>query len=175
MKVHDKEFEMYIPADKISERITYVAKKLNIDLQAENPLFLIVLNGSFMFAADLMKEIIIPCEISFIKLQSYLGTESTQNVNELIGMKEPVDNRTIVIVEDIVDTGNTIEYITQKLYENGAKSVKTASLLFKPSAYLKKIEIDYVALEIPNYFVIGYGLDYNGQGRNLNALYKLKE
>ncbi|HRD40020.1 MAG TPA: phosphoribosyltransferase family protein, partial [Bacteroidia bacterium] len=126
--------------------------------------------GSFMFAADLMKQIEIPCEISFVKMASYHGTESTGKVNELIGLNQNIEGRTVVVIEDIVDTGNTIEKLTSMLKDKKVKSFKIATALFKPSVYKKDIKIDYVGIEIPNDFVVGYGLDYDGLGRNLKDI-----
>ncbi len=169
----DKTFVPYITCDKILASVKQVATKINADLAADNPLFLVVLNGSFMFAADLLKEVTIPCEISFIKLASYHGTTSTGTVTEMIGLTEDVENRTVVIVEDIVDTGVTIEKLMALLTKKRVKQIKIASFLLKPEAYKKSTKIDYVGIEIPNDFVIGYGLDYDGLGRNLKDVYVL--
>lgn len=147
-----------------------MAQQINTDLKNEMPLFVAVLNGSFMFAADLMKQIEIPCEISFVKMASYHGTESTGKVNELIGLNQNIEGRTVVVIEDIVDTGNTIEKLTSMLKDKKVKSFKIATALFKPSVYKKDIKIDYVGIEIPNDFVVGYGLDYDGLGRNLKDI-----
>ena len=169
----DKTFVPYISSEKISGSVTELAKKINTDLANEMPLFLVVLNGSFMFAADLLKEVTIPCEISFIKLASYHGTSSTGTVVEMIGLTEEVKGRTVVIIEDIVDTGITIEKLVNLLTKKEAKQIKVATFLFKPAAYTKNIKIDYVGVEIPNDFVVGYGLDYDGLGRNMNSIYVL--
>ncbi len=169
----DKTFIPYITSDKILESVKKVALKINADLAHENPLFLVVLNGSFMFAADLLKEVTIPCELSFIKLASYHGTSSTGVVTEMIGLTEEVENRTVVIVEDIVDTGVTIEKLVGLLTKKHVKQIKIASFLLKPDAYKKSTKIDYVGIEIPNDFVVGYGLDYDGLGRNLKNVYVL--
>ena len=171
----DKTFVPYLDSDRIKESISAIAKNINSDLADDNPLFLVVLNGSFIFAADLLRNITIPCEVSFIKLNSYAGTHSNGDINELIGLKEEIKDRLVVIVEDIVDTGHTIEHLKELLVEKEVKDIKIASLLFKPDAYLKSIPVDYIGIEILNYFVVGYGLDYDGLGRNLNAIYKLKE
>lgn len=173
--IKDKQFKPYITADKIQAAVNDVASKINSELSSEFPLFLVVLNGSFMFAADLLREITIPCEISFVKLASYHGTASTGEVNELIGLKENVNGRTVVIVEDIVDTGNTIEKLFELLHSKQAKSVKVATALFKPEAYHKPFEISYCGIRIKNEFVLGYGLDYDGQGRNLKDIYILAQ
>lgn len=170
----DKTFVPYITSDKIAESVKQVAQKINADLASENPLFLVVLNGSFMFAADLLKEVTIPCEISFIKLASYHGTSSTGTVTEMIGLTEEVKGRTIVVVEDIVDTGVTIEKLVTLLTKKEVKQIKIASFLLKPDAYKKDTKIDYVGMEIPNDFVVGYGLDYDGLGRNMKDIFVLE-
>lgn len=169
----DKTFVPYITADKIRESVQSVADKINSELIGENPLFLVVLNGSFMFAADLLKEVTIPCEISFIKLASYHGTSSTGVVTEMIGLTEEVKGRTIVVIEDIVDTGVTIEKLHNVLTKKEVKQIKIATFLLKPEAYKKNITIDYVGLSIPNDFVVGYGLDYDGLGRNMKEIFVL--
>lgn len=171
--IKDKQFKPFISAEKISDAVKNVATKINSDLKDEFPLFLGVLNGSFMFAADLLKEVTIPCEISFIKVASYHGTSSTGAVTELIGLSEDLSGRTVVIVEDIVDTGVTIEKLFNLLQRKNVKQVKVASALLKPGAYKKQFKIDYVGMEIGNDFVVGYGLDYDGQGRNLKEIYVL--
>lgn len=166
----DKQFKPYISSGKILEAVKQVANKINSDLAGESPVFLAVLNGSFMFAADLMKEINLNCEISFVKLASYHGTTSTGTVSELIGLNQDLTGRTVIIVEDIVDTGNTIVKLTELLKDKNVKSYKIATAFFKPSVYKKNIKIDYVGMEIPNDFVVGYGLDYDGLGRNFKDL-----
>ncbi len=170
----DKTFVPYINSEKILESVNVMAKKINEELADENPLFLVVLNGSFMFAADLLKEICFPCEISFIKLASYHGTSSTGVVNEMIGLTEDIKGRTVVIIEDIVDTGVTLEKLVNVLEKKDVKQFKVATFLMKPEAYKKSIAIDYVGLKIPNDFVVGYGLDYDGLGRNMKSIYVLK-
>jgi hypoxanthine phosphoribosyltransferase len=169
----DKTFVPYISSDKISERVNQIAQKINSDLLKDMPLFLVVLNGSFMFAADLLKEINIPCELSFIKLASYHGTTSTGVVTEMIGLTEEIKGRTVVIVEDIVDTGVTLEKLVTLLIKKEVKQIKVATFLLKPDAYKKDIKVDYVGMEIPNEFVVGYGLDYDGLGRNMKEVYVL--
>ena len=171
--LHDKQFKPYISAEAIHERVYHVASNLSTDLKASFPLFVVVLNGSFIFAADLVKMLKFPCEITFVKLASYEGTNSTGKVHEIIGLTENVENRTIVIIEDIVDTGTTLEKLYDLLKNKNAKQIKTATLLFKPQAYKKSIPVDYICMEIPNDFVVGYGLDYNGLGRNLKDIYVL--
>lgn len=171
----DKTFVPYITAEKIAESVREMAKKINTDLVNEMPLFLVVLNGSFMFAADLLKEVTIPCEISFIKLASYHGTSSTGTVTEMIGLTEEIKGRTVVVVEDIVDTGITLEKLTNLLTKKEVKQIKVASFLLKPEAYTKTIVVDYVGMEIPNDFVVGYGLDYDGLGRNMKEIFVLEK
>jgi hypoxanthine phosphoribosyltransferase len=170
----DKTFVTYISAEKISVSVNSLAKKINKELANDNPIFLVVLNGSFMFAADLLKEITIHCEISFIKLASYHGTSSSGVVTEMIGLTEEIKGRTVVIVEDIVDTGHTLEKLVDLLNKKEVKQIKVASLLLKPDAYKKSIKVDYVGIEIPNDFVVGYGLDYDGLGRNMKEIFVLE-
>ena len=175
VKLHNKEFEIFIPETEISEIVYSMANQIN-NSGIKNPLFIAVLNGSFLFAADIMRKINIPnCKISFIKLSSYLGTESTGEVNELIGLGQDIRNRNIVILEDIIDTGITLEKIISLLEKEEVSDIKVATLLFKPEAYKKDIEIDFIGKSIPNDFVVGYGLDYDEIGRNLPHIYKLKE
>jgi hypoxanthine phosphoribosyltransferase len=169
----DKQFKPYISSDKILEAVKQVAAKINSDLAGESPVFLAVLNGSFMFAADLMKEINLSCEISFVKLASYHGTTSSGTITELIGLNQDLAGRTVIIIEDIVDTGNTLEKLAEILNTKKVKSFKIATAFFKPTAYTKNIKVDYVGMEIPNDFVVGYGLDYDGLGRNLKDVFVL--
>ncbi len=173
--VLDKDFRLFKSKSEIAEAIKVISTEINNDLKGKKPLFLGVLNGCFMFAADLLKEIDLECEISFVKVASYKGMKSTGEVNQLIGLDRAVDGRDVVVIEDIVDTGNTIEVIVDLLTKAGCNSIKIATLLLKPDAYTKSIPIDYVAMEIPNAFVLGYGLDYDGFGRNLSELYVLKD
>ena len=173
VRVKDKDFELSIPADEILKAVHKLAARMNEDLKGQNPLFLCVLNGSFIFAADLLKKINIDCGISFIKLASYQGTSSTGDVRTLVGLDGDINGRTIVIIEDIVDTGNTIVALVEQLTNLNPRDIKIATLLFKPEAYEKDIKIDYVALEVPNDFLVGYGLDYDGLGRNLESIYTL--
>jgi hypoxanthine phosphoribosyltransferase len=175
IRIHDKEFETFIPYEEIDRAIGKVAEKINEELKDELPIFLVILNGSFMFAADLLKKIDFPCEVSFIKLASYVGTQSTEKLKELIGLNEDLEGRTIVIVEDIIDTGNTLEGVLKSLKKMKTKSVKIATLLYKPKAFKGSYKIDYVGIEIPNDFIVGYGLDYDQQGRNLKDIYKIVE
>ena len=173
--LNDKNFKPYIDQQRIATEVKRIAKEINSDLMNEFPIFLAVLNGSFMFASDLLKEIEIPCEISFIKLVSYEGLESSGTVKELIGLNQNIENRTVVIIEDIVDSGVTIEKLVSLLNIEKAKKIKVATVLFKPDAYKKKFAIDYIGFKIPSKFVLGYGLDYAQKYRNLRSIYMLSE
>lgn len=171
VKIHDKQFKLSIPNSDIMTVIDRVAKEITADMQGTQPLFICILNGSFIFAADLLKEIKLPCEVSFVKMASYEGTETSGDIKELIGFGEDIKGRDIIIVEDIVDSGNTMEKVVQRLREYEVKSMKIATLFYKPAAYKKDIPLSYVGLEIPNDFIVGYGLDYDGLGRNLKDIY----
>lgn len=173
--VHGKHFIPFIKASLIEQKVKEIADSINYDMAGKNPLFVSILNGSFMFAADLMKLLKIPLEISFVKIRSYQGLDSSGKINEMIGLSEDIRERNIVVVEDIVDTGVTMEYIIKQLYDKGAIDVKIASLLFKPDAFTKSFKIDYCGFSIPDKFVIGFGLDYNGHGRNYPDIYKIVE
>ena len=173
--VKDKSFKPYISEEDLLASVKKVASKINIDYKGSVPLFLGVLNGSFMFFSDLLKSIDLECTVSFVKLASYEGTNTTGQVNELIGLSESIEGRDIIIVEDIVDTGNTLVKLYDILSAKNPKSIKIATLLYKPEAYKKSHPINYVGLEIPNAFVLGYGLDYDGLGRNLSSIYVLNE
>lgn len=174
IKIKDKEFELFIEAEKIENSIDRIADRINMDLKDKNPLFIVVLNGAFMFAADLLKKIAIPCEITFVRLASYQGTESTESVQEILGLTESVENRTVVIVEDIIDTGNTLTTLIEELKKQHPREIKIATLFLKPGALKYNLHPDYVAMELPSDFIVGYGLDYDGYGRNLTDIYKLK-
>ena len=175
IKVKDKTFKTFIPEDEIQRRVKAVAEKINKALDGQNPLFLAVLNGSFMFAADLMRYITIPCEISFVKLASYQGTTSTGRVKEIIGINEELQGRTVVIVEDIVDTGKTMKRMLESLGTRNPDSLHICTLLVKPNKLEENLNIEYAAMEIPNDFIVGYGLDYDQQGRNLRDIYTVVE
>lgn len=175
IQVKDKTFEISLGAKRIEKAVENIAQQINTDLRDKNPLFLVVLNGAFMFASDLMKKITIPCEISFVKLSSYVGTQTTSTVRELIGLDEVLHDRTVVIVEDIIDTGITMGVTMGKLKNLEAEDVKIATLLFKPDAFQRDYPIDYIGIEIPNDFIVGYGLDYDGHGRNIPEIYKIVE
>ncbi|WP_028897648.1 hypoxanthine phosphoribosyltransferase [Prevotella sp. HUN102] len=171
--IKDKTFETSIPEAEILERVKKVAERINKDMADKNPLFIAVLNGSFMFASDLMKHITIPCEISFVKLASYEGTTSTGKIKEVIGLNEDIRGRHVVIVEDIVDTGSTMKRMIETLGTREPASLHISTLLLKPGKLQVPLDIEYVAMEIPNDFIVGYGLDYDQQGRNLRDIYTL--
>lgn len=171
--VHDKQFKPYISADKISEEIKRVASEINKDYAGRKPLFIAILNGSFMFAADLFKAITIEAEICFIKLASYKGIKSTGQVITAIGLDVDLVGREIIVLEDIVDTGNTLSKFLPQLHHHHPASLKIAALLHKPEAMVHPIQIDYLGFSVPNKFLLGYGLDYDGLGRNLKEIYQL--
>lgn len=175
VKIKDLKFKTFIPEAEIQQRVKAVAEKINKDLADKNPLFLAVLNGSFIFAADLMRNITIPCEISFVKLASYQGTTSTGKIKEVIGLNEDLAGRTVVIVEDIVDTGLTMKQMIESLGTRNPESIHICSLLVKPDKLKVSLNIEYVAMEIPNDFIVGYGLDYDQQGRQLRDIYTIVE
>ena len=175
VKIKDKTFKISIPESEILKHVKEVADRINRDMADKNPLFLPVLNGSFMFAADLMKLITIPCEISFVKLASYQGVISTGSVREVIGINENLSGRTVVIVEDIVDTGLTMKRMIESIGTRNPASVHICTLLLKPEKLQEELDVEYVAMEIPNDFIVGYGLDYDQQGRNLRDIYTVVE
>lgn len=175
IKVRDREFTVSIPEAKILQRVAEVAAQINNDLKNENPLFLAVLNGSFVFAADLMRCMEMPCEISFVRMASYEGTSSTGKVKQLIGLKEEIKGRTVVIVEDIIDSGLTMKNLLATLEEKQPKDIRIAALLVKPGNLQVDLDIPYCCFEIPNDFIVGYGLDYDGEGRNLRSIYTVVE
>lgn len=172
IKVSDKIFKPYLSQEKILTEVERIAEQMNKDLEGKNPLLICVLNGAFIFAADLYRRLTIPSQITFMRMKSYVGTETTGAVKTISNLLESVVDRTVVIVEDIVDSGYTMQRMIQQLKELGAKDVRVAVLLNKPKA--RKVEglnIDYCCLEIPNDFIVGYGLDYNEEGRNLPDIY----
>jgi hypoxanthine phosphoribosyltransferase len=173
--VIDLTFETSIPEEKINARVKQIAEDINSDLADKNPIFLGILNGAFMFASDLFKQITIPCQITFLKLASYDGTRTTGTVKQLIGINQDLKDRTVVVLEDIVDTGITLETIIRQLSGYQPKEILVATMLHKPEATTREVKLDYVGFEIPNEFVLGYGLDYNGYGRNLPEIYTLVE
>ena len=172
--VNGKSFRMSIPEADILRDVDRVAAELNRDMADANPIFLCVLNGAFMFAADLMKRVTMPCEISFVKLSSYAGTQSTGDVRQLIGLSDSLRGRNVVIVEDIVDSGLTMLRLLDLVREHEPRDVRICSLLVKPDKLKVDLHVDYVAMEIPNDFIVGYGLDYDGMGRNLPSIYTLE-
>ena len=175
LHLHDKAFEPFISSEEIEFAITNMAKQMDDDFFDETPIFIGVLNGSFMVMSDLMKRYRGMCEVSFVKVASYEGTKSTNEVKQLIGINQDLEGKTVVIVEDIIDTGNTIEELKAIFKEKKVKHLKIATLFFKPEAYKKDIKIDYVGIRIPNKFIVGYGLDYDGLGRNLPDVYQVVE
>ena len=175
IQIKDKRFKTFIPEEQIMKEVARVADEINRDLPGTNPLFISVLNGSFMFTADLMKHLTMPCEVSFVKLASYEGTSSTGKVKELVGLGDDVTGRTVVIVEDIVDTGLTMKQLVETLRARGPKDIKIATLLVKPDKLKVELDINYVAMNIPNDFIVGYGLDYDGLGRNYRDIYTVIE
>ena len=175
IQIKDKCFRTFIPEADILREVRRVAGEISRDLRNSNPLFVSVLNGAFMFTADLMKCLDIPCEVSFVKLASYEGTESTGKVKELVGLDEDIAGRTVVIVEDIVDTGITMERLVGTLRKKNPKEIRIAALLVKPDKMQVELRLDYVAMKIPNDFIVGYGLDYDGQGRNYRDIYTVTD
>lgn len=173
--VHDKIFVPFISAEKLQEKIQELAAQLNRDYAGKQPLFIAILNGSFMFAADVFRQITIEAEICFIRLSSYSGTESTGQVITAIGLDVPLTNRPIIILEDIIDTGKTLHTFLPQLHNQQPASLKIGVLLHKPDATVFQVPIDYCCFSIPNKFVLGYGLDYDGYGRNSRDIYKLVE
>lgn len=175
IQVLDKKFQPYINADQIQEQIVKLARQINEEYAGKKPLFIPILNGSFMFASDLFKELNIEAEICFIKLASYKGTRSTGNVMTSIGLDMPLKDRHIIIVEDIVDTGKTLKEFLPQLEDQHPASIKIAALLHKPDALVHPLKIDYIGFNVPNKFLLGFGLDYDGLGRNFKEIYQLAE
>jgi hypoxanthine phosphoribosyltransferase len=174
IKVLDKEFEPYLSEQLIQEKITALAHQLNVEYAGKRPIFLSILNGSFLFTADLFRQITIEAEVCFIKLASYKGTSSTGNVITAIGLDTNVNGRDIIILEDIIDTGKTLHHFLPQLASSNPSSIKIAVLLNKTEALAYPVKVDYACFDIPNKFVVGYGLDYDGLGRNTRAIYQLK-
>lgn len=173
VKVHDKSFEIYLSEDTILKRVKELAAAINNDYAGKRPLFIVILNGSFMFAADVFKYLTIEAEICFIKLASYKGMKSSGKVVTSIGLEEDLFGKEVIILEDIVDTGKTLHHFLPKLVHQQPKSLRIAALLHKPEATQHPLTLDYVGFIIPNKFVVGYGLDYDGLGRNLKEIYQL--
>jgi len=174
IKLHDKCFTSFISAEEIDTALDKMVANVAADLGDEIPVFIGVLNGSFMMVSDFVKKYPKPCEVSFVKLASYEGVESTEDIKHLIGLSEDVSGRTVVILEDIIDTGNTLESIYDIFENKGVKKLHIATLFHKPEAYRKDLKIGYIGIEIPNKFIVGYGLDYNGLGRDLPEVYQIK-
>ena len=175
IRVHDKQFEPYLTSEEIALRIKMVAQQINADYAGKKPLFIAILNGSFMFASDLFKEITIDAEICFIKLASYKGSKSTGHVITAIGLDMDIIGREVIVSEDIVDTGKTLSEFLPQIHHQQPASVKIVALLHKPDAMVYPVKIDYLGFSIPNKFVVGYGLDYDGLGRNIREIYRLAE
>lgn len=173
VKVHDKYFEPFITEEQIQHEVSRIAAEVNKDLADKDPIFLGILNGAFMFASDLFKQLHFPCQITFLKLASYSGTQSTGSVKQLIGINRDLKDRVVVVLEDIVDTGVTLETIIRQLSGYQPKEIRVATFLHKPKATIKEVKLNYVGLEIPNDFIVGYGLDYDGYGRNFKEIYQL--
>ena len=175
IQLHDKQFVPFISAEEIDFAIAKIAALVEDDFADETPVFIGVLNGSFMVVSDFMKHYKSTCELSFIKMVSYEGTTSTNEVRQLVGLDQDLTGRTVVIIEDIVDTGNTLLALKELFRKQNVKHFKIATLFFKPEAYKQAVKIDYVGIRIPNKFIVGYGLDYDGLGRNLPEVYQLKD
>jgi hypoxanthine phosphoribosyltransferase len=173
VQVRELVFEKFIGAGEIDAAVQSVADAINRDYAGKNPLLLAILNGAFVFASDLMRKITVPCEISFVKFASYSGTSTTSKVKELIGLNEEIAGRHVIVVEDIVDTGITMEKLLDEIRGKQPADVKLACFCFKPDAFKKSFRIDYLGMSIPNDFIVGYGLDYDGYGRNLPEIYKI--
>ncbi len=173
VKIKDKTFQTSITEAEIKSRVKAMAQQISKDMEGKNPLFLGVLNGAFIFAADLLREMTIPCEVSFVKLASYQGTTSTGKVTEVLGINEDLSGRTVVIVEDVVDTGHTMKQMIETLGTRNPASVHIFTWFFKPEKLKEKLTLDYVVFSIPDDFILGYGLDYDGQGRELKDVYTI--
>lgn len=174
IQLHDKHFVPFISAGEIDRQIARMAAEVMEDMKDETPVFIGVLNGAFMVVSDFMKHYKKPCEISFVKLSSYEGTSSTHEVKQLVGINQDLEGRTVIIIEDIVDTGTTVVELKKMFEGKKVKDFKIATLFFKPEAYTKNIKLDYVGFEIPNKFIVGFGLDYDGLGRNIPEIYQLQ-
>ncbi len=173
IQVKDKTFTLSIPEVEIQKRVKEVAARISEDYKGQEPIFLAVLNGSFIFAADLLREVDLPCEISFVKLASYQGLQTTGSIRELIGLNVDITGRPIIIVEDIVDTGVTMAHMLDTLRRHNPSSIDVCTLLLKPGKLKVSLDIRYCCLEIPNDFIVGYGLDYDGFGRNTRDIFTL--
>ena len=175
VQVKDKQFALYIPEEEILARVKELANRMNTDFAGKNPLFLVVLNGSFVFAGDLLRDITIPCEITFVRVASYEGVSSTGEVKQLLGLTQNIEGRTIIIIEDIIDTGLTMKELLRILKEKNPAEIHIASLLVKPDNLQVDLDIPYRCFDIANEFIVGYGLDYDHEGRNLRHIYQVVE
>jgi hypoxanthine phosphoribosyltransferase len=175
VKINDRSFRVSITETEIKTRIKSLAAEISADMEGKNPIFLAVLNGAFIFAADLMREMTIPCEISFVKLASYQGTTSTGKIKEVFGINEDLTGRTVIIVEDIVESGQTMKNMIESLGTRNPASVHICTLFFKPDKLKEDLSLDYVAFRIPDDFIVGYGLDYDQAGRGLKDVYSIVE
>ncbi len=175
IQIHDKTFEIFIEEDQILSRVKELAQAISIDFAGTQPLFIAVLNGSFIFAADIMKSIAFPCEIQFVKVSSYHGAQSSGTVQQVLGLNQNIKGRKVIIIEDIIDSGLTIDFLLTDLLKQEPESISICSLLLKPKALKVKIDVQYIGFEVENHFLVGYGLDYDGLGRNLRHLYQVIE
>lgn len=172
IQLNDIDFNLSITSAQIEKTVSEIAEKMNHDMAGENPLFISILNGSFMFTSDLLKQIKMNCQVSFLKISSYQGVSSTGKITELIGLNQDIKGRSIVILEDIVDTGTTLKSITSQLKQHDPKIIRIATLLLKSETFKGGIHLDYVGMQVPDDFLVGYGLDYNELGRNYKSIYK---
>ncbi|WP_459189184.1 hypoxanthine phosphoribosyltransferase [Parabacteroides sp. APC149_11_2_Y6] len=175
IQLKDKEFELFIPEEEIKRAIGKVAERIRVDIEGVDPLFVCVLNGAFMFTAELMRQLDVPYEVAFARYSSYKGTNTTGTVREIMPLESDVKGRTIILLEDIIDTGLTMTFVKEKLREEGAADVKLATLLFKPESLKCDLKPDYVGIQIPADFIVGYGLDFDGLGRSFRDIYKIVE
>jgi len=173
IQILDLKFKPYLSAEMIDKKVGELASKIDLDYAGRHPLFICILNGSFIFASDLLKKVSLPCNIEFVRLKSYEGTQSTEKVREVLGLQVDIKDRDLIVIEDILDTGHTLAHFFEYLKNYEPRSVKLASLIFKKEAFQKDFPIDYLGFEIENKFIVGYGLDYNEYGRNLDAIYQL--
>lgn len=171
--IGDKQFVKYISEKEIDAALDVVAEKVNKEYENDIPLVLIVLNGGIVFGCDLLKRLTVPCNLGCIRVKSYSGTQSTEKVREVVGLEDDIEGRRVLIVDDIIDTGNTIEYLINLFMSKKAKDVKVAALTFKPESYKKPYPLDFIGLQIPNKFIVGCGMDYNELGRNLPDIYQV--
>jgi hypoxanthine phosphoribosyltransferase len=174
MNIKDKTFELFIKEETIRKRVKELATQVSFEYKDKDPLFIPILNGAFLFAAELIKEVTIPCQLSFVKVSSYSGTESTGAIKQLFGLDETLENRNLIIVDDIIDTGLTMYTVVEQIKKMNPASIEVMTFLLKPEAVKKHLQVKYVGFPIPNSFVVGYGLDYDGYGRNLKDVYRLE-